>query len=261
MIFRTIWAVYKRELGVYFRSGIAYGIAFALTLFLGLYYSSIARQLVDLNLSPNQFGGNQTTTADDLVSLTLNIFIFLLFIVAPLLTMRLLSEETREGTLEVMMTLPIKDYAFVIGKFLAVWTYYTVLLGITYIYVIIANMLAKPTDNLVMSMYLGAWLYGGAVLALTMIWSAVTEDQIVSAFLGAATVLVFFLIDTVVIWAGETISQGVANFVGELGLTTHYHQTMMVGIIRAQDVLYFVLLILASLFITTRIIETRRWRA
>jgi ABC-2 type transport system permease protein len=247
-----IFAVFKRELALYFRSPIAYAIAFALFLFFGLLYSDRL----------NQF--NQQAPADG-VNIVPNLLTFLLFLVGPLLTMRLLAEETREGTLETLMTLPMSEAQFIIGKFLAVWAYYTVILLISVIYHVLLIQVGVPDAGRAFTMYLGAWLYGGAVLAITMIWSAVTEDQIVAAFLGAATVLVLYLAE---IAAGSIASlpdQNVANtlstFVRELGFQSHYDSTMLQGVIRAEDVVYFILMMIGALFITTRIVEVRRWRS
>src|SRR5690349_16553018 len=156
---RQVWAVYKRELGLYFRSPIAYAVAFALLLLFGLIFSSNVSQL------------NQRTTADNLNFIP-SLLTFLLFLVGPLLTMRLLAEENREGTLEVLMTLPMSESMFIIGKFLAVWTYYTVVLALTLVYYLILNSIGIPDHGRAVGVYLGAWLYGGAVLAITMIWSA-----------------------------------------------------------------------------------------
>jgi ABC-2 type transport system permease protein len=190
------------------------------------------------------------------------LFTFLTFVTAPLLTMRLLAEETREGTLEVMMTLPMGDFQLVLGKFLAAWGYYTVLLLITIVYHLILLTIGTPDLGAAFGAYFGAWLYGGAVLAITMIWSAITEDQIVSAFLGAATVLVLFLAEIAASWIASNAATSLfADFVREIGLQAHYHATMLRGILRAEDILYFIFMIIGALFITTRIVETRRWRA
>ncbi|MBL8163628.1 MAG: ABC transporter permease [Anaerolineae bacterium] len=249
---RQIFAVYKREIGLYFRSPVAYAIAFALLLFFGLLFSN--------SIST----GNGQAPADS-VNFVPNLLTFLLFLVGPLLTMRLLAEETREGTLEVLMTLPMRESQFIIGKFLAVWTYYTVVLLLTVIYHIILTSIGTPDAGRAFTMYLGAWLYGGAVLAVTMIWSAVTEDQIVAAFLGAATVLVLYLAEVAASWFANLPNQsdasGLTNFVRELGLQAHYEATLLQGIIRLEDILYFVFVIIAALFITTRIVEVRRWRS
>jgi gliding motility-associated transport system permease protein len=249
---KQIFAVFKRELGSYFRSPVAYAIAFALMLFFGLLFSNALSQ------------SNQQSPADG-VNFIPNLLTFLLFLVAPLLTMRLLAEETREGTLETLMTLPIKESQFILGKFLAVWFYYTLILLLTAIYHIILTQVGVPDMGRAFGMYLGAWLYGGTALAVSLIWSAITEDQIVAAFLGAATILVLYLAEIAASWFASLPNQsdtsGLTNFVRELGLQAHYTSTMLNGVIRAEDILYFVFMIIAALFITTRIVEVIRWRS
>jgi len=247
---RQIFAVFKRELGLYFRSPVAYAIAFALLLFFGLLFSNSLSQ------------ANQQAPADQ-VNYIPSVLTFLLFLVAPLLTMRLLSEETREGTLEVLMTMPIRESQFIIGKFLAVWAYFTVVLLLTGIYYVVLTMVGVPDTGRAFGMYFGAWLYGGAALAITLIWSAVTEDQVVAAFLGAASVLVLYLAEVAASAIGNlpNVNAGLGAFIRELGFQAHYDSTMLNGVIRAEDVLYFVFMIVAALFITTRIVEVRRWRS
>jgi ABC-2 type transport system permease protein len=241
-------AVFKREVGLYFRSTIAYAVAFALMLFFGVYFNGYLAFV------------NGQSPADPTV--VPGLLVFLLFLVAPLLTMRLLAEESREGTLELLMTLPMNESSFIVGKFLAAWFYYTILLGLTVVFYVILTMVGVPDQGSAFGTYLGAWLYGGAVLAVSMIWSAVTEDQVVAAFLGAVTILALYLTDIIAQWvAGQaTTSSGLADFVRELGLQAHFI-TMQNGVIRLEDVLYFVFMIIGALFITTRIVETRRWRA
>lgn len=248
-----IFAVFKRELGLYFRSPVAYAVAFALLLFFGLWFSNRVDQV------------SQAQYPADFVNNVPSLLTFLMFLVAPLLTMRLLAEETREGTLETLMTLPIRESQFILGKFLAVWAYYTVLLAITVVYHIIVTQIGIPDLGRVFGLYLGAWLYGGAVLAVAMVWSAVTEDQIVAAFLGAATILMLVLVELAANWIASLPDQGtitwLVDFVREFSLSAHYDATLAVGVIRAEDILYFVFLMAAALFITTRIVEVRRWRS
>lgn len=246
---RAIFAVFKRELALYFRSPIAYAIGFAVLFFLGMLFNGYIAQ------ANGQFPADSTYAP--------NLLTFLMFLIAPLLTMRLLAEESREGTLETLMTLPMSEGQFIIGKFLAAWGYYTVLLLITIIYHILMTIVGIPDLGAAFAAYFGAWLYGGAVIAVALIWSAITEDQIVAAFLGAATILVLYLAEIAAIWiAGQpNTTSAAADFVRELGLQAHFNATMGQGIIRAEDVAYFILLIVGALFITTRIVETRRWRA
>ncbi len=249
----SILAVFKREVVLYFRSPIAYAIAFALLMFISVLFNGYMAQA---SLALQQGG----IPAD--ASFAPNLITFLMFLIGPLLTMRLIAEESREGTLEVLMTLPMSESSFIIGKFLAAWAYYTVLLLLTSVYYILLTFVGVPDQGVALGAYLGAWLYGGAVLAISMIWSAVTEDQIVAAFLGAATILVLYLAEAAAISIGSGQgSSGLADFVRELGLQAHFSVTMVQGVIRGEDVAYFVLVIIAALFITTRLVETRRWRA
>lgn len=245
-----VFAVFKRELSLYFRSPIAYAIAFAVLFFLGVIFAS------------NLFQFNQRVTADQF-NIMPSYLTFLMFLVAPLLTMRLLAEEAREGTLEVLLTLPMNEAHFVIGKFLAAWAYFGVVLAITLLHVLILGSYGALDPGRTFAMYLGGLLYGGATIALSLIWSAITEDQVVAAFLGAATVLVLYFADlaaNALSGVSADLGPGLAAFIRELGLQAHYN-TMSQGIIRAEDLLYFGFIISGSLFICILIVGSRRWRA
>jgi len=269
---RAIWPVFKRELALYFRSPIAYAVAFAVYFFLGWLFVGNLTQAILINSQVSQGGGfgQQPVPATVLLNST-QLITFLMFLIGPLLTMRLIAEENREGTLEVLMTLPMNESAFIIGKFLAVWAYYTVLLLVTLLQVWMLSWVGVLDYGTVFTSYLGAWLYGGAVFAVCMIWSAVTEDQVIAAFLGATTVLVLYLSDIGSLYVDNLtaaqegtlaaqIGSALGAFFTNIGLTPHYQNAMVQGLIRAQDVAYFVLMIVGALFITVRIVETRRYR-
>ncbi|MEO0560757.1 MAG: ABC transporter permease [Chloroflexota bacterium] len=264
---RGIWAVFKRELAVYFRSPIAYAVAFAVYFFIGLLFVGNLIQVVAINTQllggQGQQFGQQPIPATVLFNAT-QLITFLMFLIGPLLTMRLIAEENREGTLEVLMTLPMNESSFVIGKFLAVWGYYTILLALTVVQVFLLSWVGALDAGTIATSYLGAWLYGGAALAVCMIWSATTEDQVIAAFLGATTILVLYLSELGAEYANSLTASGDAGLLStifrELSLTAHYGNTLAVGLVRAHDILYFVLMIVGALFITTRIVETRRYR-
>lgn len=266
---RAIWAVYKRELALYFRSPIAYAIAFAMYGLIGLLFVANVTQAISLNAGaggqfqqqPQQIPASVLFNATDLLT-------FLMFLVGPLLTMRLIAEENREGTLEVLMTLPMSESAFIIGKFLAAWTYFTALLLVLGgVQMALLEWIGNLDYGVILSSVLGAWLYGGAALAICMIWSAITEDQIVAAFLGAATILVLYLSNAISIYIDNLNTTGnnevlntLGTFFRQVGLNVHYQTAMRDGLIRAHDIVYYVLMVAGALFITTRIVETRRWR-
>ncbi|MFN8378348.1 MAG: ABC transporter permease [Anaerolineae bacterium] len=242
------WAVFKRELRVYFRSPIAYAIAFALFFFVGWLFNAYLAQ------ANGQYPADGTYVP--------NLITFLLFLIAPLITMRLFAEESREGTIEVLMTLPMGSSQVVLGKFFAAWLYYTAVLAVSLIYVAVLSAVGKPDMGAVAGAYFGAWLYGGAALAVSLVYSAITEDQIVAAFLSAATLLVLYLAGMAAsALSGQGNMPWLAEFVREMGFQSHYDATMAVGIIRVQDILYFLILMVVSLFATTLILESRRWRS
>ena len=138
---------------------------------------------------------------------------------------------------------------------------YTFLLALTGIYLYLLTTVSVLSGGIIFSAYFGAWLYGGAVMALALIWSAVSEDQLVAAFLGAATILVFYLATPFSSQVGELLGTGAADFVRELGLSVHYDSRMLNGLLQAHDVVYFLILMGIALFITTLIVGSRRWRA
>lgn len=253
----ALFAIYKREVALYFKSFIAYGITFALMLFIGFLFQSAITSI----FQQFQSGGTPPAAAN-MAGGILGTFVFLMFVISPVLTMRLLSEESREGTLEMLMTMPINEGVFVVGKFLAAWTFYTFILALTLVYVVMLAQLGTINWGIFFVAYLGAWLYGGMTMAVSMIWSAITEDQLVAAFLGITSVLLLYIAgDLGDVFGGNDFAATIGTFVRELSLPTHYQETMLNGLLRGQDIAYFVLMIVVSLFITTLIVGSRRWRA
>lgn len=240
---KGVWIIFRREVGQYFASPIAYVIAAALLLLTGLYFTgdltfSLTRKPVDPALIPN--------------FLTAALIFF-----APLITMRMLAEEQREGTLELLLTAPVNDGAIVIGKFLGAWFYFTLVLAVTLVYQIILLNISQPDLAHTLCAHLGIWLYAGATLAIGLMFSALTENQIVAAFLSSATLVFLYLGDI----AGQILTNlDLARLIRELTMAGHYTSSFAVGIIRAEDVAYFAGIIVVMLFIAIRVVESHRWR-
>ncbi|MCC6612089.1 MAG: ABC transporter permease subunit [Anaerolineae bacterium] len=238
-----VFTVFQREIGSYFTSLYAYLIAFAILIITGILF------ITDLDNAAGQ------RPPDPSVIPTFLSFAMIFF--APLLTMRLLAEEKREGTLELLLTSPASDTGIVVGKFLGSWAYFTLILAITFIYQIILIGIAQPDLVHAISAYLGIWLYGGACLAVGMVFSAITENQIVAAFLASA---ILFLL-----WIGDRVGQVVTNIdfarvLRELTLQGHFSTSFAYGLLHAEDVVYFAGIIVVMLFITIRLVESNRWR-
>ena len=240
----NIWAVFKRELAQYFVSPIAYFVAFVILLILGLIFSSDLRYAVN-----NQLPAQSAAVP--------GVLAFLLLLMAPLLTMRLLAEENREGTIELLLTMPIRDADIVLGKFLGAWVYYPLVLAATLVYQFILAPLGAPDQGAAIAAYLGIWLYGGAALAIGLMFSAVTENQIVAGFLSLATLAVLFWTD---FFAQSIQNIDLQSGIREISLSAHYYRSFSQGIVRLEDMLFYVFVIAGALFVTTQLVESRRWR-
>lgn len=240
---RGTWIIFQREVGQYFASPVAYLITFAMLLLTALLFNG------DLTLSMTR------SPADP--ALVPSFLSFAMVFVAPILTMRMLAEESREGTLELLLTAPVSDMAIVLGKFLSAWFYFTLLLAVTFVYQIILVIITQPDLGHAMSAYIGVWLYGGATLAVGMVFSALTENQIIAAFLSMSALLLLWLGDL----AGEIIANlDLARLIRELSLQGHYTTGFAAGLVRAEDVAYYAGIMVVMLFITIRIVESHRWR-
>lgn len=235
--------VFRRELAAYFTSPIAYLVAFAVLLLTGLVFNS---DLATRN-------GHDLTDG----TVVLSWFAFFTLFFAPLITMRLLAEENREGTIELLMTMPVQDSDIVIGKFLGAWAYYTIILALTVVYQVITVWLSPPDVGAIIASYIGLWLYGGAALAVGILFSAITENQIVAGFLGLAAMIVLWLADQV----GAIVNnRSLAVLARTFSFQSHYIYSFALGLVRLDDIVFFVGVIAALLFTTTRIVESRRWR-
>jgi len=241
-----IWIIFRREISQYFASPVAYLIAFAFFLVTGLIYNNDIT--VSLTVKP-------TDPAAVPIFLSFGVIFF-----APLLTMRLLAEEQRERTMELLLTAPVRDGDIVLGKFLSAWFYYSLLLGVTFVVyqgILIGLDTYTPDIGHALAAYIGIWLYGGAALGVGLMFSATTENQIVAAFLSMSTLLLLWLGDL----AGQIVaSVELAEFIRKLTLQGHFSTSFASGLFRAEDAVFFAGIMAVTLFVTIRIVESRRWR-
>ncbi len=240
-----VWVIFKRELRQYFTSPIAYLVAFAMLFLAGMVFT------LDLRAR------NGMRPADGAV--VLGFFAFIMIFLAPLLTMRLLAEESREGTIELLLTMPIRDGDIVLGKFLGAWAFYTLLLLSTVAHQAILLAVATPDFGVMLAGYIGVWLYGGSVIAIGMLFSAITDNQIVAGFLSMAVIFLLWLADSVGALF-DNIGVEAASLVRTLSLRSHHATSFLLGVFRLEDVIFYVGLIAVMLTLTTQVVASRRWR-
>jgi ABC-2 type transport system permease protein len=238
---RGISIVFRREMLAYFTSPIAYVIAAAFLWVTALVFNT------NLTLSVTLQPVNPAAVPNALA--------FFLIFFGPVLTMRLLAEEARDGTLELLLTAPVSERAVVFGKFLGAWAYFSLLLALTLVYQVILVAVAQPEVGQGVSAYIGIWLYGGAVLAIGLFFSALTDSQVLAAFLSVAALTLLYL--------GEAAGQIVANLdlaalIRTLALPAHYNGSFAVGLLRFEDLVFFCGVIVVMLYGALRALEARR---
>lgn len=240
---RAIWIIFRRELAQYFTSPIAYFVAFAVLLLSGFVYN-------------NDLAARNGRAVTDGGVVLVYLAQFTVFFV-PLITMRLFAEENREGTIELLMTLPVRDNAIVIGKFLGAWVYFTILMALTLVHQVLLIWLNPPDMGVTISAYIGLWLFGGAAISVGMLFSALNENQIVAAFLGMAALLLLWQADAV----GDVIAnRSLAELIRAFSFQSNFSYTFALGLVRLDGIVFFVGVMAIMVFVTTQVIESRRWR-
>jgi len=246
---RNIWTIAKREYKIYFSSTLGYIV---ILLIVGTIGGVFALTLI--NLSSNPFGGGQAPDS----SIVTGPMGILLIIAAPALTMRLLADEQRMGTLELMLTAPVRDWELVVGKWLGSLLFLLTIIAMTTIFVLITHTMVTPgiDQQVMLSGYLGVILLASASLAIGVGISSLFNNQF-AAFFVSLFVLLFIMWWLIGVPAQLLPSSG--EIFSYLDIKTHYFP-FTEGIINLSSVVYFLSLTALGLFIGSVAIETRRWR-
>ena len=259
---RNIWIIAKREYDHFFISPIAYVVAFMILLTTGIIF--FVNILYFIQNAFQSFG-----QVPD-ISPIMGAFGFLLVLSVPAITMRLLADEARMGTLELLLTAPVRDFELVAGKWLGGFLFILTVLAITLIYPIILNgivignftilppLVSPGIDQpLMVSSYLGVILLAASFLALGVGISAVFTNQ-VAAFFVTLSVFVFFWW---LIGFPAQLLQGTSSEVFRyLSMQSHFYDAFNRGSVYLTDIIYFLSLTALGLFIGTTAVEARRWR-
>ena len=241
---RIVWAITKKEFKSYFSSPIAYVF---LVVFL------ILTNWLFFN---NYFVAKMATMRD---FFSLIPWIFLFFI--PAVTMRLWAEEKKLGTQEILMTLPIKDYEAVFGKYLAAFLFLMVAIILTLPLTLIVRGTVDPKVGIdvgpIIGGYLGTLLIGAAYLAIGVFASSLTENQIIGFILGIAISFFLFIIgENFVLFRLPDLLVPIFRYIA---LGVHF-DSIARGVIDSKDVIYYLSVILFFLFLNIRSVESRKWK-
>ncbi len=235
---QIIWTIFKRELRAYFDSPIAYVIITVFLLFTGWFFTT------------NFFVVGQ---ADLRVIFGIIPFTFLFF--TPAITMRLISEERKSGTMELLVTMPIPDIAIILGKYLAALALLVAMVVPTLVYGITVASLGDMDVGSALCGYLGLLLMGAAYLAIGTFGSSLTVNQVVAFIVSWVIVFAFFLFDKTLF----LLPNWMVSFVEYLAIEYHF-QNIARGVIDTRDIIYYLSLIALALFLAARVMAARRRR-
>jgi len=253
---RNFWAVFKREIKIYFTSPIAYAIIVIFLLISGFFFFSTLSyySLMSFQAAQNPYMAQLNIGSMVLAPLFSNISIIMLLML-PALTMRLFSEEKKSGTYELLFTYPIRDVEVLLGKYAAALTVFIVMTGLTASYLLLLLALGKSAPGVALSGYLGLLLMGAAFISLGVLISAMTENQIVAAVVSFGFILLLWLVG----WADSLVGPEVGQVLAHLSLIKHF-SNFAKGVLDTADLVYYACFIFFFLFVCLRVLESKRWR-
>ena len=191
-----VWPIYKKEMRLYFTSPIAWVI---LTIFLfiaGYFFYSIFAffTLASMQSAMNPAMARDLNVTDSVLRPLFSNISVILLLLMPLVTMRLFAEERRSGTIELLLTYPVRDGAVLIGKYLAGLTLYAIMLALTLFYPLLVAYFARVEWGPLATGYLGLLLMGATFLGVGIFASSLTENQIVASIITFGVLLIFWVI-------------------------------------------------------------------
>ena len=261
---RSIFWIARRELATYFVSPFAYLVIAVFVMVIGFSFSqnliTFANQCLIYGSNPGVL--QQLNVNDQVIRPLFGNFVpVFLLIIFPAITMRLLPEEKRQGTAELILTSPVSSAQIVLGKYLGALIVTTTMLATSAVFVFVLARISQPDLKTVASLYLGVFLLGAAFLAIGLCLSAFTDNQVLAYVLGVGTLLVLWLLSAVsnIAGLGERVGDRGAEFITNLSIIEHFPDFAK-GIIDTQHVAYYLSIIAFSLFVAQRALDSHRWR-
>jgi len=250
----NILAIADKELRSYFASPIAYILIGFFLLPFGVFFYLYLDAFVKQSMQMAQYGGAVNVNQGVIRYVLQNASVIILFIM-PMITMRTYSEEKRSGTIELLLTSPVTDLEIILGKFFGALGVYAAMLAVTLLYMAILFVYGNPEWRPMVVGYLGLLLMGGTFIAIGLLISSTTNNQIVAGVVTFVVFLLFWIIG----WFAESAGPTIGAVTRWLSITEHFDDFSK-GIIDTKHVLYYLSLITFGLFLTAKSVDTERWR-
>ncbi|MEW6569179.1 MAG: ABC transporter permease subunit [Chloroflexota bacterium] len=242
---RNAWIIARREFRQYFVSPVAYAVAAMILLILGGIFA--------INMYVGMMTGQVNPDGRMVVGPLVTILIFAI----PAITMRLLADEHRMGTIELLLTAPLRDWELVLGKWLGAMGFMLVILAATWVYPLILQRLTTPgiDQGALVSAYVGLILLVSAVVALGVLISSLFTSPVPAFFTTLGLLLILWIVGNFAQGSG-----GVSDILRYLSLIDHYYGNLYRGVLDLSDSIYFLSLTALALFLGSQVVEARRWR-
>jgi len=251
-----VWPIYKREVRQYFTSPVAYVILAIFLFITGLFFyaifSGFAQASMQIAMNPGM--GRDLNVMDSVLRPLFDNMRVILLLLMPLVTMRLFAEERRSGTIELLLTYPVRDGAVLVGKYLAAMTLYAAMIGGMLAYPAMLAYFARVEWAPLLTGYIGLVLMGAMFAAVGLFASSLTENQIVAAIVTFGILLSFWIIG----WLAAFVSGPMGAVLTHLSILEH-NDTFAKGVLDTKDVIYYVDFTVLALFLALRSLEARRW--
>ncbi len=250
---RNIWTIANREYKLYFSNPTAYMLSFMILFVVGILFYRV----IVLASSPQAAG--QFVPGVDAI---LGPMATLLMLATPAITARLLAEERRMGTIELLLTAPVRDWELVIGKWLAGFLLMLTIILVSLIYPLILNQLVSPgiDQGPLISGYLGIMLLAMAMVGIGVAISSLFNNQIAAfATNMGVLILLWWIVGPMAQSTGST-GDAVSTVLGYMDLGAHYFDNLIRGIVDLRDITYYLSVTALSLFFGSVVVETRRWQ-
>lgn len=231
-------AILRRELSAYFNSAIGYIVLAVFYFFAGMYFYVYCLYY----------------NSSSLMYVVSSMFMIILFLI-PIITMKSFSEEKRQRTDQALLTAPISLFEMVMGKFLGAFVLYSCCISIFLVYAIVISFFASPDWAVILCTIFGLLLLGGALIAIDIFISALTESQVIAAVISIGAGLLIYMLDSLSSLSNSTF---LTNIINTISFNQNF-SNFTYGILDLSNIVFFVSVIAVFVFLTIRVFEKKRW--
>lgn len=254
-----VLTIFQKEWRQYFLSPVAYVILVVFIALSGFFFFDMFSYFVQTQaMSQAQMNpamADQINVNDMVLTPLFHNLSVLLLLIVPVVTMRLYTEERRNGTDEMLLTSPVSEWAIILGKYLGALAFYALSLALTFQFPLLLAKYGHPDIGKVLTGYLGLFLMGSAFLAFGLFTSAAAGSQIQAALWSFAVLLGLWIVG----WLAEGVTGTAGDVMRYIAMLPHF-DSFAGGEIVLQDLVYFATFIAFFLFVATRVVESARWR-